>query len=77
LKGIWQWINVAKLSNFVHILNLFLSRRPSGRPIFNKGGNRMEENDRIQVLDEGVDEELEELAACCKPSAPTKFQTAK
>jgi hypothetical protein len=37
----------------------------------------MEENNRILVLDEGVAEELEELAGCCKPGAPTKLQTAK
>jgi len=37
----------------------------------------MEENDRILVLDEGVDEEIAGLATCCKPTAPTKFQTVK
>jgi len=30
----------------------------------------MEENNRIMVLDEGCDETLEELAACCKPGGP-------
>jgi hypothetical protein len=37
----------------------------------------MEENDKILVLDEGVDEEFVELAGCCKPTAPTKLKTAK
>jgi hypothetical protein len=37
----------------------------------------MEENESIRVLEEGIDDESEELATCCKTGAPAKFQVAK
>ncbi len=37
----------------------------------------MADNDNITVLDEGVEDEIDELATCCKAGAPTKFQPAK
>jgi len=37
----------------------------------------MEENKRIVVLDEGIEEDLGELANCCKTGAPAPVKTTK
>lgn len=37
----------------------------------------MDVNNRIMVLDEGIDEDIEEMTTCCKTGGPVPLKTVK